>query len=124
MTKPPVVAGFAGVPSHQFLMEVKSNEGKTVCKADLRKVQDHSPQGPRYGHLSEPEAQAEAGLMNLRRTGENQFAWIRKKFLRKLFSIPLISHLGMHSLLKTEPTSTQGVPRGAAEAEAASILVS
>jgi hypothetical protein len=44
------------------MMEVKTDEGKTVCKADLRKVQDHSPQGPRYGHLPEPEAQAEAGL--------------------------------------------------------------
>jgi hypothetical protein len=44
------------------MMEVKTHEGKTVGKADLRKVQDHSPQGPRYGHLPEPEAQAEAGL--------------------------------------------------------------
>ena len=43
-------------------MEVKCHEGKTVCKADLREVQDHPPQGQGYGYLPEPEAQAEAGL--------------------------------------------------------------
>jgi hypothetical protein len=43
-------------------MEVKQHEGKTVCKADLREVQDHSPQGPCNGYLPESEAQAEAGL--------------------------------------------------------------
>jgi hypothetical protein len=47
------------------MMEVKTHEGKTVCKADLRKVQDYSPQGSRYGHLPEPEAQAEAGLRQI-----------------------------------------------------------
>ena len=45
-------------------MEVKCHEGKTVCKADLREVQDHPPQGQGYGYLPEPEAQAEAGLKN------------------------------------------------------------
>ena len=49
-------------------MEVKYHEGKTVCKADLRKVQDHPPQGQGYGHLPEPEAQAEAGLISIEST--------------------------------------------------------
>jgi hypothetical protein len=56
------------------MMEVKTNEGKTVGKADLRKVQDHSPQGPRYGHLPEPEAQAEAGL--------NHFSFLLRETVR------------------------------------------
>jgi len=38
------------------------NESKTVGKTDLRKVQNHSPQGSCHGNLHEPEAQAEAGL--------------------------------------------------------------
>ena len=84
-------------------MEVKCHEGKTVCKADLRKVQDHSPQGPRNGYLPEPEAQAEAGLICF----GGAFA-------------PQSANLVVH----TEPTSTWGVPHGAAGAEAASILVS
>ena len=49
-------------------MEVKCHEGKTVCKADLREVQDHPPQGQGYGHLPEPEAQAEAGLISIEST--------------------------------------------------------
>ena len=43
--------------------EEKPNEGSSVCQAHLRKVQDHQAQGPRYGHLRESQAQAEAGLI-------------------------------------------------------------
>lgn len=65
MTRAPVVAGFPVSHPTKNLMEVKCHEGKTVCKADLREVQDHPPQGQGYGYLPEPEAQAEAGLKGL-----------------------------------------------------------
>ena len=55
-------------------MEVKCHEGKTVCKADLREVQDHPPQGQGYGHLPEPEAQAEAGMISIETTLSIEFA--------------------------------------------------
>jgi hypothetical protein len=38
------------------------HEGQALSKTDLRKVQDHQAQGPRDGHMREPEAQTKAGL--------------------------------------------------------------
>ena len=68
MTRAPVVAGFPVSHPTKNLMEVKCHEGKTVCKADLREVQDHPPQGQGYGYLPEPEAQAEAGMISIETT--------------------------------------------------------
>jgi hypothetical protein len=44
-------------------MEVEQYEGKTVRETHVRKVQDHQAQGPRYGNLRKPEAQAETRLI-------------------------------------------------------------
>ena len=35
------------------------------CKKNLAEMQDYQAQGPYHGHLREPEAQAEAGLITL-----------------------------------------------------------
>ncbi len=45
------------------MMEVNCNESQTVSEAYLREMQDNKAQRPGYGHLPEPEAQAEAGLI-------------------------------------------------------------
>ena len=42
---------------------VADYESKTVREAHVRKVQGYPPQRPCYGHLREPEAQAETGLI-------------------------------------------------------------
>ncbi len=65
MARAPVVVPSEGecpIPPYS-MMEVKTHESKTVCKADLRKVQDYQAQRPRHGHLLKPEAQAETRLI-------------------------------------------------------------
>jgi hypothetical protein len=44
----------AAVLPHAFL-EVY-NESQTVCKAHVREVQNHSPQGQNNGYMRKPEA--------------------------------------------------------------------
>ena len=45
----------------------ESFESTFICKTDLREVQDHQAQRPHHGHLRESEAQAETGLIIIRR---------------------------------------------------------
>jgi len=42
-------------------------ENSTICEADLREMQDHSPQGTGDGHLRKSKTQAKAGLMGAMR---------------------------------------------------------
>ena len=139
MTRAPVVAGFRCPIPPKILMEVKCHEGKTVCKADLREVQDHPPQGQGYGYLPEPEAQAEAGLnpyrgypippiyetpgRRPRRLSRGVKSPAKLDFLRRLHSNRMInsraSWRGMMVYVNT--TSTRG-ERGAAGAEAVPTL--
>ena len=42
---------------------VITHESETVRKEDLRKVQDHQEKRQGNGHLREPQAQAETGLI-------------------------------------------------------------
>ena len=43
---------------------VITHESETVRKEDLRKVQDHQEKWQSNGHLREPQAQAETGLIS------------------------------------------------------------
>ena len=55
---------------------VITDESETVRKEDLREVQDHQEKRQDHGHLREPQAQAETGLiafsdpLNKRNTAE------------------------------------------------------
>jgi hypothetical protein len=42
---------------------VITDESETVRKEDLREVQDHQEKRQDHGHLREPQAQAETGLI-------------------------------------------------------------
>ena len=42
------------------------NEGQTVCKTHLRKVQGYQETWQSHGYLPEPQTQAEAGLSRIR----------------------------------------------------------
>jgi hypothetical protein len=43
---------------------VITNESETVRQEDLREVQDHQEKRQDHGHLREPQAQAETGLID------------------------------------------------------------
>ena len=50
---------------------VITHESETVRKEDLREVQDHQEKRQDHGHLREPQAQAETGLIAFFRTSNN-----------------------------------------------------
>jgi len=45
------------------LRRLTRDESTSVGQTDLREVQDHQAQGPRYGYLRESPAQTETGLI-------------------------------------------------------------
>jgi hypothetical protein len=47
------------------LRGVNHNESQTVCETHLREVQSDQAQGSHHDYLRKPEAQAEAGLIQV-----------------------------------------------------------